>query len=185
MKPGLPIPSPVPRPGPAQRLISRQGGGALISAIMLLILFAGLSAAMLKLSLNQATALAQDVQGARALQAARAGIELGLYRVLDPTHSSVVAPGSANWPQLPDCPTITPLSIEGFTVNVSCSRFPSGNPGYYEENSSRRKFRIFELTATASFGTVGSASFVERQLRTTVSKCRDESGDAKRGYDCL
>ncbi|MDD2884537.1 MAG: hypothetical protein PHT48_05775 [Dechloromonas sp.] len=164
---------------------SVQRGSALISAIIILLLFASLSAAMLNLSLNQATALAQDVQGARALQAARAGIELGLYHVLDPTHSSTVTPGSANWPQLPDCPSLSPLSLDDFTVNISCNRFPAGSPGYYEEYNSRRKFRIFEITATATFGTLGTPGHVERQMRTTVTKCRDESGDVKRGYDCL
>lgn len=158
-------------------------GSALISAIIILLLFASLSAAMLKLDLNQATALALDAQGVRALQAARAGIEFGLYKTLDPTHTTVVAPGSPNWPNLADCPSFSPLTLDGFTVNVSCSRFPSGNPGYYTED--KRKFRIFELTATASYGALGASSYVERQIRTSVTKCRDEEGDDKRGYDCL
>lgn len=163
----------------------RQTGSSLISAIILLVLFASLAAGMLKLGLNQATSLAQDVQGARALQAARAGIELGLYRTLDPTHSSVVAPTSTSWPNLPDCPSISPLTLDGFTVTVSCNRYPSGTPGYYLESANKQKLRVFELTATASFGKLGTSSYVERQMKTTVTKCRDESGDVKRGYDCL
>lgn len=162
-----------------------QSGSALISAIVILLLFASLAAGMLKLNLDQATTLAQDAQGARALQAARGGIEFGLYTVLDPEHSSVVAPGSPSWPAIPDCPSFSPLTLDGFTVNINCTRFPSGSPGLYAENNNKRQFRIFEITATASYGLIGSANYVERQLRTSVTKCRDETGDVKRGYDCL
>lgn len=163
----------------------RQRGAALITAIFLLVLFAGLAAAMLSLGTSQEAALAQDVQGARALQAARAGIEWGFYQVLDPAHTTVVAPTDPKWPQLPDCPAATDLSLDGFKVTVGCSRYPAAAPGYYEEAGSRRRLRIFEITATASVGTVGTAGYVERQLRAQVSKCRDTSGNALRGYDCL
>lgn len=163
----------------------RQGGAALITAIFLLLLFAGLGAAMLDLGTGQQAGLAQDVQGTRALQAARAGLEWGFYQVLDPAHGTVVAPASPNWPNLPDCPAAATLGIDGFTVAVACSRSPSASPGYYEEAGSQRKLRIFEITATATAGTLGTATYVERRMSGRISKCRDNLGNSQRGYDCM
>lgn len=164
---------------------SRQTGAALITALFLLLLFAGLAAAMLNLGTAQQAALAQDVRGARALQAARAGLEWGFYQVLDPAHASVVPPSDPSWPHLPDCPPATDLDVDGFKVSVSCSRSPTGNPGYYEEAGNRRRLRVFTLIATASAGTLGTTSYVERRLRAEIAKCRDAAGNALRGYDCL
>lgn len=163
----------------------RQGGAALITAIFLLMLFAGLSAWMLDLGNTQATQLAQDVQGARALQAARAGVEWGFYQVLDPSHTTVVAPANPAWPNLPDCPATTTLSLTPFTVTVECSRTPSGSPGLYKEALTQRQMRVYEITSTARYGTVGQPTYVERSLRTQITKCRDSAGNAQRGYDCL
>ena len=154
-------------------------GFVLPSAIFLLVILAALAAFLVRISTTQSVTSAQDVQGARAYQAARAGIEWGLYQVLDPLNASAVAPTSATWPNMPGCPSGT-LTIEGFSVTVGCS--PAVPQDYLEAGDSR-SVRVYRLVSTASLGTVGSANYVERQIQATVSKCRARDGVAP-GYAC-
>lgn len=89
----------------------RIGGASLVTAIFLLVVLAGMAAAMVNLSTGQHAASAMDVRGARAYQAARAGAEWGLYQQL----------------QLATCNATTSLSLpaptlSAFTVTVQCAR---------------------------------------------------------------
>ena len=89
----------------------RQGGFAIFAAVFILVVLALLGAAIATVSSHQHTGAALDVQGRQAYQAARAGIEWGLYQVLQ-------ADGSA-------CTGKTSLdggaSLQGgFTVSVEC-----------------------------------------------------------------
>ena len=59
-----------------------QTGIALVSAIFLIVVLAGLGAIVLTVSGLQHTSSARDVMGTKAYHAARAGIEWGAYRVL-------------------------------------------------------------------------------------------------------
>lgn len=85
-----------------------QRGFGIITAVFLLVVLAGLGVAMVSLSTVQHTTSALDVQGARAYQAARAGIEWGLYRKLRENAcaatSNFAVPASG-----------------GFTVTVRCT----------------------------------------------------------------
>lgn len=123
-----------------------QRGFAIISAIFLLVVLAALGAAMLTFSAAQHTSSAMDIQGTRAYQAARAGIEWGAYRALiddSCAASSNVALGA---------------DLAGFSVTVQCSATTSG------------AISAWELTSTASTGSVGGIGYAERSLRATVSK---------------
>lgn len=154
-------------------------GFVLPSAIFLLVILATLAAFLVRISTTQSAASAQDIQGARAYQAARAGIEWGVYQVLDPLNASVVAPTDAAWPNMPGCPGGV-LAIEGFSVAVSCN--PAVPQDYLEAGNSR-SIRVYRLVATASLGAVGAANYVERQIQVTVSKCRARDAAAP-GYEC-
>ena len=57
----------------------RQTGFALLTAIFILVVLAGLGAAIMTVSSNQQISSAIDVQGARAYLAARAGVDWALY----------------------------------------------------------------------------------------------------------
>ena len=171
--------------GILQRNISRgqpAGGFVLPSAIFLIAILASLAAFLVTISTTQSTTSAQDVQGARAYHAARAGIEWGLYRVLDPANATVVAmvvpygTGAQAWPNMPPC-VAGDLVIEGFSVSVTCDAQD------YSEAGLNRRIRVFSLTSTASVGVVGTTGFVERQVLATVSKCRALDGTAP-GYEC-
>lgn len=157
-------------------------GFVLPSAIFLLVILASLAAFLVHISTTQNMTSAQDIQGARAYQAARAGIEWGLYRVLDPTNTTVAAmvppfgAGAQPWPNMPACDAI-PMSVEGFSVVMSCA-FSD-----HLEAGTTRSIRVFRLTATASIGAPGSASRIEREVAVTVSKCRARDAAAP-DYAC-
>lgn len=154
-------------------------GFVLPSAIFLLVILAGLAAFLVNISMTQSATSAQDVQGARAYHAARAGIEWGLYQVLDPGNATVVAPANAAWPSMPGCPAGA-LVIEGFNVTVNCN--PAVPQDYFEAGNSR-SLRVYRLVSTARLGAVGAANYVEREIQVTVSKCRARDG-ALPDYAC-
>lgn len=123
----------------------------MMSAIFLLVTLAALGTFMVSFSTVQHATSAMDVQGSRAYQAARAGIEWGVYQVL--RNSS--------------CAASTPLTLAGdlagFTVTATCG----ASPAYTEGAAS---VTVYTLTATASQGTPGSIGYAERQVRATVAK---------------
>lgn len=154
----------------------RSAGFALPSAIFLLVILAGLAAFLVNISMTQSATSTQDVQGARAYHAAKAGIEWGLYQVLDPINAFAVPPGDPAWPNMRPCAE-SDLAIEGFNVRVRCRIFP------YREAGENRRINVYLLQSTASVGVVGTATYVERQVSVTASKCRALDGVAP-GYEC-
>jgi MSHA biogenesis protein MshP len=108
------------RSGMRRHAAHATGGFSLITAIFLLVVLAGLGAALLNVSTVQQAESTLDVQGARVYQAARAGIEWGLYRQLRP----VAAPACFG-----DSSFALPAgsSLSGFTVSVTCTM--SAGPG--------------------------------------------------------
>lgn len=133
-----------------------QRGFSLVSAIFLLIVLAGLGAAIVNISMTQHTGSALDVQGTRAYQAARAGIEWGLFQQLQ-------AGGACNNSTsfVPPAPTLS-----AFTVTVVCTSVvdPNTNP----------PVTTFRIESTACNqpdaggdcpGSAGGTYYVERQLR--------------------
>lgn len=146
-----------------------QGGFAYIAAIVLLVVMAALAASMLRLnSVSQSTAN-QDLLAIRAGQAARAGIEWGLFQLRS---------GSCNGAQrnLSDFHAQT-----GFIVSVVCRRAGPYNEGeIVPEGASAPvplvKF-IYRIEATAcnagsscpNNDQVGNDDYVER--RRVVTAC--------------
>jgi MSHA biogenesis protein MshP len=129
----------------------REGGFAIITAIFLLVILGGLAAFMVTVSTAMHTTSALDLQGARAYQAARAGIEWGAFQVLAP---------------VPSCAANTTLpalggNLAGFTTTVACI------PAVHTEGAAT--VTTYQLTATATFGATGSADYVERQLQANFA----------------
>lgn len=102
-----------------------QRGFAIITAIFLLVILAAIGVAMVTFSTAQHATSGQDVMGARAYQAARAGIEWALYQRLNPQVSSPNSSPSycqsvgVNVPTSFAMPSGTSLSP--FTVSVQCT----------------------------------------------------------------
>jgi MSHA biogenesis protein MshP len=120
-----------------------------------------------------------DVQGARAYQAARAGIEWGAYQVLDPNATL----GAAVLPACPVSPTnLTGLagSLSVFTVTVTCTATTTT-----EANRNVGAYRVIatacnQPSAGACPNPAPASGYVERQIDAVFSKCKDPTASAPR-----
>jgi len=139
--------------GPARRA---QRGFALMAALFIIVTLAAIGVYLLTVSTGQLAAGAQDEQAERAYQAARTGIEWGAYQVL--VNSSCAAgPQTLTLPQ-------------GFVAQVSCASSAA-------ETEGSRQVTGYTVTATGCNNAGGcgaantAATYVERQLQLTLSKC--------------
>jgi MSHA biogenesis protein MshP len=110
-------------------VVTKLRGFAIVSAIFILVVLAVLGAFIVNISTSQQIGSALDVQGVRAYQAARTGIEWGLYRQLrDGSCPGAAAPTSFS-------PAAAMLS--GFTITVTCSAVADthGGPTTYQLRS--------------------------------------------------
>jgi len=148
---------------------SRMRGFLLPAAIFLLVILAALGAYALNISTVQQTTSTQDVQGARAYQAARTGLEWGVYQIM------ATSPDSTTLPACPSSPSL--ITVDGFSVSITCSAF-----GNYFEQATDHTIAVYQLTATASMGTAGTINYIERQLQLQLSKCRGT--DSVTPYQC-
>ncbi|HEY0846768.1 MAG TPA: MSHA biogenesis protein MshP [Noviherbaspirillum sp.] len=120
-----------------------QRGFGAIAAIVVLVMLGALSAAMLRFGVGASISSAQDIGSARALQAAKAGIEWGLYATLQ---------SDGIWRTASACNTGTQtldLSADtGFWVTVRCT----ATSDYFEGESAigtGTKVRGLRIRATA------------------------------------
>ena len=123
----------------------RQNGFALVTAIFILVVLAGLGAAMVTISTSQHTTVAMDIQSARAYQAARAGIEWGAYQALQ-----TPLPPGFTCPLLPAAAAshvMTPFT--GFSTTVTC------NSTAHSEGANT--VTIYALTSTSTYGSVATS----------------------------
>lgn len=116
-------------------------GFALISAIFLIVILAALGTFMLSLSNTQHLSSAQDVQGARAYWAAKAGLQWAVASIS-------AAPSS--------CPATT-LILDGVTVTVTCTA------NSYTEGTTTTWLHWVTATATIGGG-VGGLGHAERVI---------------------
>jgi MSHA biogenesis protein MshP len=132
---------------------SQQSGFTLITSIFLLVVVALLMSYIVSLRTVQQVTLVYGVQGARAIQAARAGLEWGIYQATSVGVASCL-PLSGDFSGAGD--------ISTFTINVTCDSTSGHIEGIQDTT-------IFNLTSTATIGTYGSLDHVFRRLQTTVS----------------
>lgn len=130
---------------------SRRSGFALPSAIFLLVILAALGAFILSVSTSQHAGAALDVQGTRAYQAARAGIEWGLFQ-------SACGATTLSFPG---------TSLADFTTSVSCSATAADELG--------AAVTVHRITATACNeppcpSAAPGPYYVERQIQVTVTR---------------
>lgn len=127
----------------------REAGFTLVSALFLLLVLAALGGFIATVSTTQHAGSALDVQGARALQAARAGTEWGLYQALGGPGACAAGP-------------IDIGALDGLHVTVVCSSTA------VEAGST-----VYRITATACNlpdaanlcpGQAGQPGYVERRL---------------------
>lgn len=142
----------------------RARGFSLISAIFLLVVITLLGAYVVTLSTSQQTTEALDVEGARAYQAARAGVEWGAWELLrNSVGAFAVACDAASY-AAPTSQALAGLAgtLSGFSVQVQCGSAATTEAG--------ANVRVYRLTVTASKGTLGSLFYVERQLQAILER---------------
>lgn len=137
---------------------SAESGFILPSAIFLVVILAALGGYMVTLSRTSHISGALDIQGARAYQAARAGIEWAAWQVVDPQNLQPVPT---------PCPAATTVTFTGttlaaFTVNVTCTRTLVMDGA--------TQVAVYQVTSTATSGAVGSVDYVERQIQGSFGK---------------
>jgi MSHA biogenesis protein MshP len=162
-----------------------QKGFSLVAAIFLLVVLALLGALVASVTGMQQASGRLDVLGVRAYDSARAGLEWGAHRVLDPNNT--LNPATCSPVVMPSCPAPTTNlpalggSLASFTVTVICAQTADTTEG-------NRSVRTFQVVATACNQPSGGAcpnaapgaGYVERQLQATLSKCKDPTTAAPR-----
>ena len=126
----------------------RPRGFALVPALFLLVVLGALALSAVKIGTGQQNAVTMGLMEARALAAARSGIEWGSYSALH---------GSCAGATL----TLTEGALNGFTVVVTC------NYAVFSNGSGTNNW--YSLTATATSGTYGQPAYVRRTLVQTVT----------------
>jgi MSHA biogenesis protein MshP len=134
----------------------------MVTAIFILVVLAALGAFIATVSSNQQVGAALDVQGAQAYQAARAGVEWGLYQVIKGT------PCAAGGTEVS---VIEAPSLAGMTVTVNCTQIGADEAGLGA---------LFNVTAWACNtpgaspprcpGNIGALGYVERKITALAEK---------------
>jgi len=146
--------SPALRSGPGPG--GKWRGFSIVAAIFLLVVLSALGAAIVIVSTSQQIGSALDVQGARIYQAARAGIEWGVYKR---TRSGSCAASTS-------FAFATAPTLAGITVTVTCTPYPdgSGGPSVYEIRSTACNQPGGGNCPNAAPGIL----YVERRLKVTL-----------------
>ena len=127
------------------RSLKNQAGFTLVQAIFILLVLAFLGTAMMRLSGVQSSTSIFALQGARAYQAARSGLDWGAAQAV-----------------VGNCATGSEIAIESFRVTVGCTSSADIDEG------GSATYRVYRLTALAEYGSYGSPDYVQRNLRMKV-----------------
>ena len=143
------------------RTLRIQRGFGALAAILVLVFLAALAAAVIRLSTGQQMGSAQEIGASRAAQAARAGIEWGLYQAF-----------KGSWASCNGASQTLDLSADlGMRVTVSCTS------SLYNEGESApgvpQTVRVYTLDAVACNATTAcpdasrstGPGYVERRLQ--------------------
>lgn len=142
--------------------IARSRGVGLVTAIFLLVVIAALAVAMVTVFTTQQSSSALDVQGTRAYQAARAGLEWGIFKQA----RQGTCDGLSSFAMDPDA------SLRGFVVTVRCTKADGpATDGGDEDILDRWKVTATACNAPDNNGDCPSASnsvdYVQRVMEAT------------------
>jgi MSHA biogenesis protein MshP len=123
-------------------------GFALVPALFLIVVVALLMVVAVRMTTTQQQTVSLALQQARALSAARAGIDWAAYNALNGS----CAGGTLSLPG---------ASLAGFSVVVTCAAtaYSDGGGSYYS----------YLISATATYGTYGTADYVKRSVSATFT----------------
>lgn len=126
----------------------KQSGFSLIAVIFILVVLALLGSYMVHLAGTQRTTTLYAIQGARAYQAARAGIEWASSKINADGNCSAVNGTSLTFP-----------GIDSFAVMLSCS-----SQNYIEVNP----VNVYFVTSTSEYGSYIQPDYVYRKLEVSL-----------------
>jgi MSHA biogenesis protein MshP len=123
-------------------------GFALVPALFLIVVIALLAAVAVRVTTAQQQTVSLALQQARALSAARAGIDWAAYKAINGT----CAGGTLS---------LSAASLAGYTVVVTCAStaYSDGSGSYFS----------YTIASTATYGTYGTSDFVQRVVRATFT----------------
>lgn len=145
---------------------ARQWGFSVAAAIFIVVILAALGAFMVSVGTGQQLGHAQDITGSRVVQAARAGVEWGVFQVVNTagtfrSNCRAAAGTSATLPAL--------TNMAGITVRVDCTS------AVYAEGATPQLYS-YQIVATAcNNATCPNTStslpnlYVERRVATLVT----------------
>ena len=127
-------------------------GFALVPALFLLVVLGALALVAIRVGTGQQHAVTLGLLQARAMAAARAGVEWGANRALDPVSSSCGSSTTLN---------LTEAALNGFTVMVGCRSTAFAN-GAATSHS-------YTINSTATSGLYGKPDYVRRVFSATFT----------------
>ena len=143
-----------------------QRGFSLVTAIFLLVVLAGLGAAMVTFSTSQSQSLALDVMGSRAYQAANAGVEWAAYNIASNSVANPAASGVANFG--PTFGNALGGNLDVFDVSVVYTAASQVDDTTYPPDGVTETVWSYNITASAVWGTPGTADYVERLINAKM-----------------
>ena len=144
------------------KIIQRQHGFSLISAIFILIVLAALGAYMVTVGGTNRAASTAALQGARAYQAARSGIDWSAYTIITALNKTTARNNCNNLINGSSF-TLSATGLSGFTITTTCRFTPHSQQG-------TDNITVYRITSTATFGgTYGSPDFIQRRISATIS----------------
>ena len=131
---------------------------AVIFMIVVLALFAAFA---VRLRAAGEQGASTELLSARALFAARAGLEFGMNQALSPPGAGTCAVHPMGAPGLSSTFTLTQSSLNGYTVTVAfnCTDHDIGGTAY----------RVFNLVSVATRGAYGAPDYASRTLTKVVT----------------
>ena len=128
-----------------------------MTAIFILVVLAALGAAMARFSSVQHVSYAMDVQGSRAYQAAKSGIEWAAWQAINnPTNYPCPTSGS------PSSFTLTFPALTGFTTVVTCNSSTTTEGG--------NTITSYAITSKGyAGGSPGDPDYVERDITVNIA----------------
>ena len=143
----------------------KQRGFSLVAAIFLLIVLASLGAYMVTIGGTSRATSTAALQGARAYQAARSGIDWAVFLIsnaANPTDARLACNGAVNDINGNNF-VLNVAGLSGFTVNTTCNFTIHDELGTGDVT-------VYIITSTATAGGVyGNPDFVQRRITTTIS----------------
>jgi len=144
------------------KIIQAQKGFSLITAIFILIVLSTLGAYIVTVGgTNRATSSAA-LQGARAYQAARSGIDWSIYMITTATNQMTAQNNCNNFINANSF-SLNVAGLNGFTINTLCDFTVHSQQG-------TNNVTVYSITSTAtSGGSYGDLDFVQRRITATIS----------------